>query len=305
MIDYAQDYRTLGVEPGCSLQTLKGARRRLVMSWHPDRFPADSSERHRAEEWIKNINTAFDRLVDYHRNFGFLPTPAVSEPPPIAISNDPVPSAPQPSDASSDINDRSNTTRESTRGDGYHRTRSPIRWVTLLVAIVLLAEGLRIVIKHERHEDADTPDITELTQTTAEPTDTRPTKQPTAISSHEQFTIGSTLGEVYSTQGVPTSTENGVWHYGKSKVYFVDGTVISWEDDPDDPLKATLLQPVVKHDTQTFTLGSTKPEVRAAQGSPLIETETLWDYGLSKIHFRDNRVVGWESSPMRPLKARK
>jgi hypothetical protein len=41
-----------------------------------------------------------------------------------------------------------------------------------------------------------------------------------------------------------------------------------------------------------FTLGSTKAEVQAVQGSPTTSTDTAWQYGSSTVHFRIDRVVG-------------
>ncbi len=51
-----------------------------------------------------------------------------------------------------------------------------------------------------------------------------------------------------------------------------------------------------------FTLGSTKAEVQAVQGSPTTSADTAWQYGPSTVHFRLDRVVGWSSSPEKPLK---
>ena len=52
-----------------------------------------------------------------------------------------------------------------------------------------------------------------------------------------------------------------------------------------------------------FTVGSTKDEVLAVQGTPTKFTEYQWDYGLSEVYFRDGRVVSWKVFPGSPLKA--
>lgn len=297
MSSHADDYRALGVQPGCSMQALKAARRRLVKSWHPDHFPSGSDKKRQAEERIKTINTAFDRLVDYHRNFGVLPSPAVA-----AVSESSTGAAEPARSESTDPGraPRPETETHPSRPD--RRLRAFIRWALVLAAIVLIAEAMRATWQL----DSDAPSVTEPPPVTSEPLKVLHPQPPAPQSApDEYFTVGSSLGEVYAVQGVPTATENGVWHYGKSKVHFANGAVTSWDHDSADPLKATLLPQVAKHDPHTFTIGSTKAEVRTAQGSPLIETDNLWDYGLSKVHFRDDRVVSWESSPMRPLKARK
>jgi hypothetical protein len=112
---------------------------------------------------------------------------------------------------------------------------------------------------------------------------------------------GSTLGEVYAVQGVPTSTEGETWHYGKSQIRFSQGKVISWNQHPDNPLRIARDEPVQIQDG-IFEVGSTKDEVRAIQGTPVTETDTVWDYGPSRVHFKNNRVIHWEESPTQPLR---
>ena len=49
--------------------------------------------------------------------------------------------------------------------------------------------------------------------------------------------------------------------------------------------------------TETYiTVGSTKDEVLAIQGTPDAFTGTGFRYGNSYIHFKDDRVVGWVNS---------
>lgn len=303
MNDYAHAYRLLGVPPNCSLSVLKAARRRLVKSWHPDHFPAGTEKRRQAEERIKDINTAFQHLLRYYEKFGVLPVPlgditaptastvARTTPPSAAVSTGTSPgSEPSPSDGPA---------------PGARRAWTPTRWIALLSATSLLVATGYIALRQ-----ADQPPT--LPQSARQPMapDTHGAsaarEPPAGRSTHDRyFTIGSTLGQVYAAQGVPTSTTNGAWFYGKSVVYFTDGVVTSWEEDPANPLNATMLSISPSPTPQTFTLGSTKEEVRAAEGPPLFESPELWDYGLSKVYFRDNRVVGWESSPLRPLKARR
>ena len=42
--------------------------------------------------------------------------------------------------------------------------------------------------------------------------------------------------------------------------------------------------------------------VQAALTIPVTETATVWDYGLSRVYFENNRVVRWEDSPMQRLR---
>ncbi len=53
-----------------------------------------------------------------------------------------------------------------------------------------------------------------------------------------------------------------------------------------------------------FTLGASKEEVYAIQGSPRVATEERWSYGYSYVDFDDDRVVGWYDSRAEALRAR-
>lgn len=55
-------YELLGVAPGASVQELKAAHRDLAKVWHPDRFAHDPRLQQKAQEKLKEINEAYDRL---------------------------------------------------------------------------------------------------------------------------------------------------------------------------------------------------------------------------------------------------
>jgi hypothetical protein len=56
------DYRILGLKPGASPADARSAYKSLVKIWHPDRFPENSREQRQAEEKLKAINTAYQRI---------------------------------------------------------------------------------------------------------------------------------------------------------------------------------------------------------------------------------------------------
>ena len=58
-------YRMLGVEPGVSAEEVKEAYRDLVKIWHPDRFANGSRVQRKAEERLKEINDAYERLQSF------------------------------------------------------------------------------------------------------------------------------------------------------------------------------------------------------------------------------------------------
>lgn len=69
-------YRILEIEPGASSDAVKTAYRELVQVWHPDRFHHSPTLERKAQERLKAINSAYDRLRSHN------PNEAASNPPP-------------------------------------------------------------------------------------------------------------------------------------------------------------------------------------------------------------------------------
>src|SRR5262249_10484742 len=57
--------RVLGLAHGATEQTIKEAYRDLVKVWHPDRFGTDPRLRQKAEEKLRELNSAFEYLQNY------------------------------------------------------------------------------------------------------------------------------------------------------------------------------------------------------------------------------------------------
>jgi outer membrane protein assembly factor BamE (lipoprotein component of BamABCDE complex) len=119
------------------------------------------------------------------------------------------------------------------------------------------------------------------------------------------ITVGSTKDEVLAIQGTPTELGEYRWKYGFSVVNFQNGRVVSWYNSELDPLKVKL-EPSGKASTSRgyFTVGSTKDDVLAIQGTPTELGEYRWKYGFSVVNFQNGRVVSWYNSELDPLKAR-
>ena len=126
-----------------------------------------------------------------------------------------------------------------------------------------------------------------------------------SVSAHAYVTVGSTYDAVRAIQGPPTWATDRIWEYGGSRLYFQEGRVIGWDIWPGSPLKVQLLPLVPTNPVPaSFTIGSTKDEVLAVQGTPTRMTERLWEYGASRVFFTDNRVTRWEVWPGSPLHTR-
>lgn len=288
---YLQHYRILGVQPGCSFRDLKYAYRRLVKNWHPDHFTVghENGDLALAESRIKEINKAFRALSNYYKKNGRLPL----------ISEE---TASPDIDASSFWPDNS---QASNRRSSPRKKTSNVS-VSLRFLIIGAALGLLYVAWDAYHQEEET--ILDADSSSADPA---PVEQPQPGPSKQQdtrnyFSEGSTLGDVIAIQGVPTSIEGFIWHYGKSKVYFENGVVDHWSEDADDPLKVNNLdQASHEKPAKSISIGTTKQNVRIVQGAPLRETKNMWEYRISRIYFKDDKVTGWYDSPLDPLKIRK
>ena len=106
------------------------------------------------------------------------------------------------------------------------------------------------------------------------------------------FTLGSTPHEVLLVQGTPTRIDDHSWFYGFSEVRFRTGRVINY-DNYFGNLKIRVLpstSPEPAAHKTTFTVGSTKDDVLAVQGTPTSIQGNLWFYQLSNVLFREGRV---------------
>jgi hypothetical protein len=302
-------YRTLGLEPGCDWNDIRAVYRRLAQKWHPDRFPEGSAEADEARRKIVQINHAYQGLSDYRRRHGSLPRFPKATPANPSRASQASSWATQPSSVFDDGWKGLRRGPDSGRG-----TRA--RWRRRLIWLV----GLSLVVLFGYNELFPPPSPDATRYGIVDNADNRG-PEPGSVSSprapgvgtadaSSYFTIGSTRQDVLRIQGTPSRITDGTWHYGRSKVFFENGRVSGWKESPGDRLSVNLPQEQApaRPDATTrnihFSIGSTKAEVLAAQGEPIIKTDTLWDYGVSKVYFRKGRVTGWYNSPIDPLHAR-
>jgi uncharacterized protein YjbI with pentapeptide repeats len=65
MDDLGRCYFLLGVEPGAPAEQIKEAWRDLAQVWHPDRFGGNERLQHKAQEKLKEINQAYEKLRNH------------------------------------------------------------------------------------------------------------------------------------------------------------------------------------------------------------------------------------------------
>jgi outer membrane protein assembly factor BamE (lipoprotein component of BamABCDE complex) len=299
-------YRALGLKPGASREEVKRAYRKLVKIWHPDRFFQDADLlQQQALEKIKDINYAYDKLRALRPRFKTRTVPTTPQTPRAA------------SDQQQNVSPRTRTTIPT--------------WLMVSIAFIILRLlsaytplGLPLQLDLElrarssllwwsqRASKAPAAQNSLNTHTTFPLTLETAESEGSSLSSADQvaqpmpyFTIGSTKDEVLAIQGPPSLASEHVWEYGGSRVYFRNGRVTHWDVWSNSPLKAQLRPTTATNTTRGyFTVGSTKDEVLAIQGTPTRFTNRVWEYGLSRVYFDDDRVTRWEEWPRDPLKAK-
>jgi hypothetical protein len=120
------------------------------------------------------------------------------------------------------------------------------------------------------------------------------------------ITAGLTKAEVIAFQGAPTLATEDRLVYGGTEFYFRDDKLNGWKIDSRSAPVLVRLWPDAPVDPalQYFSVGSSKNEVIALQGTPTLFSENTFGYGGSEVFFRNNRVVGWKADPAStPLRA--
>jgi predicted Ser/Thr protein kinase len=108
------------------------------------------------------------------------------------------------------------------------------------------------------------------------------------------FTMGSTKDEVLAIQGTPDSIIGTSFSYGFSRVDFQGNRVSSWSSIGKN-LKVQLAPTSRVAVKQFFTMGSTKDEVLAIQGTPDSIIGTSFSYGFSRVDFQGDKVSSWSN----------
>jgi hypothetical protein len=112
------------------------------------------------------------------------------------------------------------------------------------------------------------------------------------------ITAGLTPAEVLDVLGKPTSSAGEKMNYDRSEIDFRDGRVVGWQIDPRSPIRVKLWadRPLVPG-VQVFSVGSSKSDVIALQGTPTLFSDDTFGYGGSFVYFKKDVVVGWKQDP--------
>lgn len=318
-----QALQALDLEPGASRKEIESAYRVLVKVWHPDRFQSDPKLKEAAEEKLKAINSAHAYLLSVENR----KQQRRRRPPASQRTKEHT-----RSEASGpDFVARRTRGRSRSLFDPSVVSRILIRGSILICGIALVAFLLlgmdsylsstpatgRIYVNYRaqivssmRAQMARVRERIEETAHQFSPTPAAPAATPTAqadaTSAPETLppppkvpmpyvTTGLTKVEVVEVMGTPTASTGDSFAYGGSVFYFKNGAVAGWKVNRAlIPLRVRLWpQGHVDAHLTTFTIGSSKNEVIAVQGTPNLLSPDKFAYGTSEVFFEGDRVIGW------------
>jgi hypothetical protein len=313
--------QTLELEFEATDAEIKAAYRMLVKVWHPDRFPDDERLGEAAQEKLRAINLAYQRLCSAGSSG------RRRRPPPDRGSSAP-PGMPsrgmgilgkgwaiarffiipalllcflwlcgwlvlQPLDTmASSVPVAGPIYRE-------YKVRVIGRWQAMV-------GDLSDFVKRPRNEpQTDAAELPAAAQSEAD-SQKQPARKPAGRQSASAppakvrvlpyVTVGLTKSEVIESMGSPSSETEDKLIYGYSELDFSNGSLVGWKIDPRSPLPAKLWpEKAVDPDLDAFWIGSSKSEVIAVQGTPTFLSENTFGYGGSEIYFQNGRVVNWKN----------
>jgi G3E family GTPase len=264
MDDIHKCYEILGLSPDASIEARKQAYKDLVKVWHPDRFSHDPRLQQKAEEKLQEINEAYEKIK--------------------SLKPDEVEMASWAKEHQ-DSSFETHKAHKPSFTEKVHATKKPKRnslvWIWIVVFFIVF--GVVLFQLDEKTED------TEQYQ-----------DAPSSLSqdSKTYFTIGSTKSDVLSLQGAPSRMIGDTWFYDASQVAFSNDRVIGYSNNSGNLHMKLLPKTDDAHIRAKgyFTIGSTKDEVIALQGTPNAVIGNIWTYDLSEVTFHNEKVVNYSNA---------
>jgi hypothetical protein len=210
-------YKRLNLADSATIADLKKSYFHLANRYHPDKVLHQESSSTDVE-LFNDVQAAYRELKQFHDRHGHLPL-----------------------SAEVDSYEQSNSPKSDLRSHRFGTISLPSY---LLSGIFITLLVLLLVVPNRDDRNTTTLDAKIPTQNHPHPgsdsvTSTAPLVQHTPSRAKLQtspITIGLPMGEVFDLLGVPDSTINNQWYYGTSEIYFRDGFVSGWNNDPKSPI---------------------------------------------------------------------
>jgi len=271
MDDIHRYYEILGLSPEASKEARKQAYKDLVKVWHPDRFSHDPRLQQKAQEKLQEINEAYEKIT-LLKNAEAQMTSWKKE---HQYSSFETQHAPKPS-FSEDVRFRKKLKRKV------------FVWILFFVLFI----GFSVVLSQLSNRQE------QMQSQHRDPFSSQSGTSSSLISDGKTyFTIGSTKNEVQALQGTPSSIIGDTWFYDASQIIFSNDRVIGYSNNSGNLHIRLLPKTDGMHIREKgyFTVGSTRDEVIALQGTPSGIIGNTWIYGLSQIEFYNENVVSYSN----------
>ena len=313
-------YRLLELDAGSSPEAVKRSYRDLVKLWHPDRYSPGSPLQKKAEEKLKEINLAYERI------FKKPPGGIAEEPPPKSAHAAPAmaeetsgpkrpwpdgdpeikgfrraaakqPAAERPKAARKSPDDRLSSRLRAS----WQQLRPRLRRARIGVAAALLAAALGAwALRRQSASPSGAAPAAAVAKPAAAPVaaDSVPRPaSPAPASGADQAANNLPTAAAPS----PAGTQIGL----PPRPASLAATLSAAGHAPPEVAPASpAAAPAPTPHLGTFAIGSTKAEVIAVQGAPDSFTDTIFQYGSSVVIFRNDRVDSWqEGTPALKVRA--
>jgi tetratricopeptide (TPR) repeat protein len=146
MRDIKEYFEILGFEPAASIEEVREAYIDLVKVWHPDRFSDDPKLQSKAQAKLKEINEAYQQILDFRNNLNsYQKATEAEEQRHDSQTEETVQSKTQRSESAGSRNDASssepppsNAKSNGTPSGIVDKSYSPPRWIVISFAVIAL-----------------------------------------------------------------------------------------------------------------------------------------------------------------------
>jgi hypothetical protein len=263
-MDLRDAYRELDVAIGADEAAVRDAKKVLAKVWHPDRHATDPTVLARAQTKLRTVNEAFEVI----RAAGFPKTVASAGPAPVAVAP-PVVRVEAPRVAPPDPG------RGSHGGIEIVGRRRMRLWVVALFTAAIGVGAYLAIVRLGARAGTPPPVIIDAGAVATRSDDAAPSDPPIAIAGA-------------ADAGAPSDPPIGSDAADEPAL----GSADAGDDSPTDRDAA----PPMAATAGTFTLGSTKAQVRAVMGAPKSIDQVIhetWRWDFSSVDFDGDRVIGW------------
>lgn len=213
---FEDDYVLLGAAAGCEIETLRLLYRRAVREVHPDVNPALADDPD-AQQRLRALNTAMQRLEDYFREHERLPL-------------QPLNAAPEPAFALAGAHPAA--PRQA--ADGGDVRVGGLKWLLVSATVALAIWALA------PEPAKPPPPVEHAGPSPAEREAARTAEDDARRRARYAMAFGVRVGDgperVKAILGKPLMVAGDVWEYGPSHVIFRDGRVVDWYSSPLQPI---------------------------------------------------------------------